>query len=105
MGQPEEAAGHWQQEKSQYFIDELNKKVWQKDTQFDILVLRVACPVCRHGDGINTTVPTTVTIFRGAEPPRSQFVECKCAENHDGRPAGQLGCGRWGMVTLRESEG
>jgi hypothetical protein len=101
----QEAARSWQQEKSQYFIDELNKKVWSKDTQLDILVLHEDCPVCEHPDGIDVTVPTTITRFRGAEQQRSQFVECRCAEKHNGRPDGQLGCGRWGMVTIKEAEG
>jgi hypothetical protein len=103
MSQPEEVPGPWRQEKSQHLIDELNKKVWTRDAQFDILVLETACPVCRHNDGINVTIPTTVTVFRGTGPSR-QFVECRCAENHDGRPSGQTGCGRWGMVTPRENE-
>lgn len=105
MGQPEEAVGPWKQEENQHFVDELNTKVWTRDTKFDGIVLQAACPICYHADGINVFVPIVIAGFRESTPLPTQFIECKCVENHDGRPTGQFGCGRWGMVTPKTSEG
>lgn len=95
----------WQQEESEDFVSELNDKAWKIDRQLDILILQTACPICTHSDGISATVPTRIARFRGADQRRTQFVDCKCAEPHPGRPTGQVGCGRWGMVIIEKTEG
>lgn len=104
MSQPA-AVGPYKQEESQQFVTELNKVQWEKAPQFDGYVLKHACPVCTHEDGIDVFVSDVYALFQDSPTRPTQFVPCTCAEDHAGRPAAQSGCGRWGMVTVNVPKG
>lgn len=86
------------------FTEGLKNLIWEKNAQFGGLVLQGKCPTCSDDDGIDVFVPTVIAQFRADQEIATELVACSCSKNH-GAPAGKSGCGRWGYVTPRVSEG
>ena len=73
---------------------------WEEDKDLGGVALVGKCPACTHDDGINVFLPYNLPEWDKTAQHSAQFVECQCAEPHDGRPATVPGgCGCWGMVT------
>jgi hypothetical protein len=89
----------YRREKPDAFSAALQAISWKEDKGLAIISLVSPCPTCGHEDGIDIALPTTWALWDKTPEKAAQFVECQCAEKHDGRPDGVTGCGRSGMVT------
>jgi hypothetical protein len=104
MSQPDMGTIRYFEEESEQLATDLARLPWKENTAFGGVVLQASCPICGHDDGIDVFVPIDIAAFRADVKTTGEFVPCQCSEDHDGRPAGKSGCGRWGFVSPHVSE-
>lgn len=89
----------YRREKPDGFSVALQAIPWKENKDLAAISLVSPCPTCGHEDGIDVFLPVNFALWDKTPKPAAQFVECQCAEKHDGRPDAVTGCGRSGMVT------
>ncbi|MDQ1356808.1 MAG: hypothetical protein QOE07_698 [Acidimicrobiaceae bacterium] len=86
------------------FVEVLNARTWEENSDYGGLVLQGACPICGHPDAIDVFVPIVIAAFKAGAEVSKEYAECQCGENHN-PPSGKSGCGRWGLVSPRVGGG